>query len=482
MVRKILLWGAGLFMWIALVTAQQGYDCYSVLVGPRASAGGAVLFAHNEDDSGDQVVRWFRVPARDHGRREKVVLHAGAKVPQVPHTAAYIWIEMRGMKFSDAFMNEHGVVIASDACPSREDRPDLTGGGITWNLRRLMAERARTAREAVKIGGALVEKYGYASSGRTYCIAGPREAWMLSVVNGKHWVAARIPDDQVAIIPNYYTIDHVDLHDTMNFYGSPDLIDYARKRGWYDPARDGAFSFRKAYGHPPTQADRRNVTREWGGLRLLAAREYTLEEEFPFSFTPKKKVTVEDLMRVLRDHYEGTPLDLTDGYRRGSPHYTKERTICTATTQYGFVAECRSWLPPAMGTVMWLAPRRPCTQAFTPWYAGITAIPKDYDGGDWKNALEHHFDKNEALLVPAASPAYFSFSAFSEKADSNYAAIIGKVREKNHRFESDLRKNIVAFEKMVEPLFRSDPQKALRLLTEYTGQVAEENLKRNNER
>ena len=472
-----------LFLLILPVGAQeQGFDCYSVLVGPKASVSGAVLFAHNEDDSGEQVVRWFRVPAQDHRKREKILLHEGAKVPQVDHTVAYLWLEMPGMKFSDAFMNEYGVVIASDACPSREDRPELTGGGITWNLRRLMAERAHSAREAVKIGGALVEQYGYASSGRTYCIAGPREAWMLSVVNGKHWVAARVPDDRVAVIPNYYMIRHVDLQDTLNYYGSADLIEYAKERGWYDPAKDGAFSFREAYGRPDNLVDRRNVARAWGGLRLLSSRDYALEDDFPFSFVPKKKISPEDLMEVLRDHYEGTPLDLTEGYKKGSPHYTKERTICTATTQFGFVAELRSWMPQAVGAVMWLAPRRPCTQAFTPWYAGIVRVPEDYDGGDWKTALRDHLQTDTSLYVPAKAPAYFSFSAFSGQADSNYAAVIGKVRPANRKFESDIRKNMPAFEKLVLPLFESDRAKALEMLTKYTGQLAEENLKRNEAR
>ncbi len=471
-----------LFLFFGLITGmaqEQGFECYSILAGKDATAGGAVLFAHNEDDGGRQVVRWFRVPARDHKKKEKIVLHEGAKVPEVPHTVSYLWLEMPGMKFSDAFLNEYGVVIASDACSSREDKPALTHGGITWNLRRLMAERAHSAREAVRIGGALVEQYGYASSGRTYCIADTREAWMLSVVNGKHWVAERIPDDRVAIIPNYYVITYVDLKDTVNFYGSADLIEYAKERGWYDPAADGAFSFRKAYGKPANQANRRNITREWGGLRHLAAKSYALEDAFPFSFVPKKKVDVEDLMEVLRDHYEGTPLDLSEGYTRGSPHYTKERTICTASTQYGFVAELRGDMPPAMGAVMWLAPRRPCTQAFTPWYAGITRVPADYDGGDWRKALKNHLQKDTTLYVPEKAPAYFSFSDYSEKVDSNYAAVIGRVRAANKKFEEGIRRNSVSFEKLVLPMLKNDREKALEMLTKYTGQLAEENLKRN---
>ena len=454
-------------------------DCFSILVGKGASINHAVLFAHNEDDGGKQVVRWFKVPARDHKKGEKILLQGGGEVMEVSHTLAYLWLEMPGMKFSDGFMNEAGVVIASDACASREERPDLTDGGITWNLRRLMAERAHSAREAVKIGGALVQKYGYASSGRTYCIAGPEEAWMLSVVNGKHWVAQRVPDDEVAVIPNYYTITRVDLKDTVNFYASPDLIAYARERGWYDPAKDGPFSFRKAYGRPANQMNRGNITREWAALNILSAKQYLLDEPFPFSFKPARKVTIPVLMTILRNHYEGTPLDLTDGYKKGSPHYTKERTICTATTQYGFVAELRSWMPPQIGAVMWLAPSRPCTQAFTPWYAGITSIPRDYDGGDYLKALKNHFHPDESLYTLEKAPAYTSFTEFCLYADSSYASLIAKVKPANLKFEADVRKNTESFERMVLPLFDSDPDKARDMITKFTGRLAEENLKRN---
>ena len=469
-----------IWQWSALYAFTQAdqLNCFSVLAGRDATVNHAVLFAHNEDDGGEVVVRWFKVPEREFGQGEKIILEHGGEEPQVSHTLAYLWMEIPGYRFSDGFMNEAGVVIASDACGSREDKPELTGGGITWNLRRLMAERAHSAREAVKIGGALVEKYGYASSGRTYCIAGPKEAWMLSVVNGKHWVAQRIPDDEVAIIPNYFTITRVDLKDTVNFYGSADLIEYAVKRGWYAAEAGKEFNFREAYGKPANLKSRGNIPREWAALNILSEKQYKLEESFPFSFKPAQKVTVPLLMTILRNHYEGTPLDLTDGYKKGSPHYTKERTICTATTQYGFVAEIRSWMPPALGAVMWLAPRRPCTQAFTPWYAGITQVPRSYDGGDYKKALENHFHPDKSLYTPEKAPAYYSFTDFCLYADSNYAAVIAKVKPANLKFEEDVRKNMESFERMVLPLFDSDPVKAQDMITKFTGQLAEENLKR----
>ncbi len=471
-----------LFVTQDVFTQEKSFNCFSVLAGGKATVNGAVLFAHNEDDGGEQVVYLHKVPGLQHKKREKINLQNGGVVTQIAHTIGYLWLEMPGMKFSDSFLNESGVCIASDACASREEKPVLTDGGIGWNLRRLMAGRAHSAREAVKIGGELISRYGYASSGRTYCIAGPNEAWMLSVVNGKHWVAQRIPDDEVAIIPNYYTITRVDLKDTMNFYGSSDLITYAVKRGWYDPKIDRAFNFRKAYGRKSSQDARGNITRKCMALNILSEKQYKLNESFPFSFKPDRKVSVTKLMGILRNHYEGTPLDLTDAYKNGSPHMTKERTICTATTRYGFVTELRSWMPPAIGVVMWLAPRRPCTQAFTPWYAGIDTVPEDYGRLDYSTALKNHFRPEKRLYSRAMAPAYYSFSAFSEYADSNYAQVISKVRPANMKFEKEIMRNQASFEKMILPVYQDNPLKARKLLTEFSGQLAQENLHRNQQR
>ncbi len=147
------------------------------------------MFAHNEDDWGDRIVNFYKVPAMQHKAGETITLKNEGELKQVSKTYSYLWLEMPEMEFSDSYMNEWGVTIGSDACMSREKKAKLTDGGIGYWLRRAMAERATSAREAVKIGGALVEQYGYSSSGRTYCIADAHEAWMLAVVNGKHWVA-----------------------------------------------------------------------------------------------------------------------------------------------------------------------------------------------------------------------------------------------------------------------------------------------------
>jgi len=167
------------------------YNCFSILVGKDATIDGSVLFAHNEDDSGTNLVNWYKVPRLTHGNGENISLINGGEIPQVAETFSFLWLEMPGQPFADSYMNEWGVTIASNWCEPREETADLIDGSIGYYLRRIMAERAKSAKEAVKIAGSIVDSIGYANSGRTYCIADPNESWMMSIINGKHWVAQK---------------------------------------------------------------------------------------------------------------------------------------------------------------------------------------------------------------------------------------------------------------------------------------------------
>ena len=165
-----------------LIPAAPCPACFSIVVGKNVSADGCVLVAHNEDDSPPQIVNHHKVPRRTHQKGEMLTLGNGGQVEQVPQTWAYLWSEMPGMPFSDSFVNEWGVCVTSDNCPSRETQGELTDGGIGKMLRRLVAERARTARDGVRIASELVERFGYVASGRTYIIADPEEGWLFCAV------------------------------------------------------------------------------------------------------------------------------------------------------------------------------------------------------------------------------------------------------------------------------------------------------------
>ncbi|MBC7188273.1 MAG: C69 family dipeptidase [Calditrichaeota bacterium] len=471
--RPLIVFALG-FLWAALVLAQTDaeHSCFSIVVGKHASADGSVLVAHNEDDGGRQLVNIYRVPRLQHASEETVILSPGAELPQVPQTWSYLWLEMRGMDFADCFLNEWGVVVASDACLSREEQGELLGGGIGYWLRHVVAQRARTAREGVKLAGALVEQFGYASSGRTYVIADSQEGWLLAVVRGKHWVAQRVPDDMVAVIPNYYTIGQVDLADTLNFLGCPDLIDYARERGWYQPERDGAFHFAKAYSKPSQLQHPSNVHRMWRGVNLLADRAYSLDAQFPFACRPKKKVTVQDLMLVLRDHFEGTELDKSERYKKGSPHRLGDHTICAPSTQFGFVAQLRSWLPIPLGAVLYLAPRRPDVQAFVPWYAGVQSIPAGYAVDDYATALRDHSAKPRWQGLTPENNAFVALSTLADKVDINFAARLRQARQVWDPVEKDIFRVQQTFEANCLAVYKESPAKAEQMLTDTTAALA----------
>jgi dipeptidase len=461
----ILLFASQLF---SQTYEEENFNCFSILVGKNATADGSILFAHNEDDWGERVVNWYLAPYEYHGQGDSIALKRGGKIAQGKESFKYLWLEIPELEFSDSYLNEFGIIIASDACVSREDEPDLTDGGIGYWLRRAMAERARTAKEAVKIGGRLIEQLGYASSGRTYCIAGPNEAWMLSAVNGKHWVAQRIPDGHVAIIPNYYTITNIDLSDTINFLGSPDIIDYAINKGWYDPKTDGKFDFRKAYSDQGNLKSLGNRARHWISINALSEKQYTLEDELPFSFSPKKKVGLEDIFQVLRNHYEGTELDKTDGYKTGNPHQQGAMSVCSSTNQYGFVAQLRNWLPIEIGAVLWIAPRRPCTEAFVPIYSGLLSVPKNFALTDFKKGLKTHFDKIENFEEYSKGNEYLSFGEKAARIDEDYGKLIPEVQKSISTYEKEILTNQPGFEKKIIEAYNREPEQAKEILTEYS--------------
>jgi len=442
------------------------HDCFSMLVGKQATSDGSVMFAHNEDDWGDRLVNWYKVPAMTHKEGTFVTLKNGGKLEQPKQTWSYVWLEMPEMDYSDSYMNEWGVTIGSDACLSKEKKPELTDGGIGYWLRRAMAERAKSAKEAVLIGGSLVEKYGYAASGRTYCIADENEAWMLSVVHGKHWVAQRVPDNHIAIIPNYYTITAVDLSDSINFCGSSDLIEYAIKRKWYKPKKDSVFNFRKAYSDEGNLENMGNIIRQWSAVNAVSKKQYETTDEFPFSFEPKKDIELSDLFKILRNHNEGTEYDGSDHYKNGHPHQFG-RTICSNTTQYGFVAQLRSELPKDIAYVMWLAPFRPCVHPFTQWYFSMTEFPPGFNEGDFRKALEKHFDPIEDVFTYAPDHKFLEFVKHAKAVDENYQKSIGPLKNQIHKMESELIANQKEFEQKIMQQNRKDKRLTHKVITDY---------------
>ena len=460
--------------------------CSTIVVGKKASRTGEVLLGHNEDNEGRVVVASYLMPRLKHRPGETITLEEGrAEIPQVAETAGFFWSETTASwqaSFSDSFVNEWGVAVVSDACwPSRETQGELSEGGIGYGLRRIIAERARTAREGVEIAAGLLEKYGYFDSGRTYIIADKNEAWMLEVVMGKHFAAKRVADDEVAYIPNSYTIHEVNLNDRQNFIASRDLIAYAVRRGWYTPVKEGDvrdFDFKKAYMSPDHYDSNFEVTRDprkdWNILRqkyaleTVAGRSYGYLEDFPFAVTPDEKIGLEDMMKLLRTHYEGTADYMTTSLEN-SPH--SGCTICMIYTQESLIIEFRE--DPQL-TVIWKTSGRPCTSPYVPWYLGIQRIPDGFRFGDPVRAMANHFNPTAADLSYDPEKAWWTFVDVQNIAEPQYvqAEVVREIQRSRDALEREFLKEQAVMEEKAYSLYRKNRPEALELLTDYTNRQA----------
>ena len=423
--KRLFAIAALLFSFAAVSFAEDCYNCFGVIAGKNATTDGYVILAHNEDDRGDLMINYY---VSDN----------------------YLWQEIPGLEAADGFLNRHGVAIVSDSCPSREDTEDVTDGGIFHNLRVQVAANARTAREGVRIIGELVEKFGYRDSGRSYLIADSEEGWVVSVVKGRHWVAQRVPDDMVMLIPNYYVIDKVDFEDTDNFAGCKDLVEYAVSRGWYNPKTDGEFSFRKAYSKPSTRKGARNCVRHKQALDFVCGG-YATEnpDDHPFAVKPAKKLSAKDMMELLSLHLDGK---LSPG------------SICCPTTVASNVFQLRGNMPREIGCVMWSAMGHPCLEAYIPWYLGLRKVPKGwsrYTNAD--DALKMHFEDIKDVRKNYPNMNWWTYADRWENAKDNLDKVEKARSKKLRTFQKLMLREQSAFEaqmlkKYCDGVFVNDPE------------------------
>ena len=376
-------------------------------------------------------------------------------------TWAYLWSEMPGMRFSDSYVNEWGVTATSDNCPSREDKPEISDGGIGYMLRRLVAERARTAREGVLLAGRLVERFGYIDSGRTYIIADPNEGWILCVVNGKHWMARRVGDGEVAMVANTYTIGEVALQDRDNFLASRDIVDYARRRGWYDPATDGPFDFAAAYANPQSASHPSNTGRQWSGLTCVTDRKIEPGPGLPFSVAPKRKLGVLDVMQILRHDKRNEPGAVP-------PDSRLVCALCSGGTQTSFVTQMRRDIPRDVGIVYWVCLASPRTSFYVPFHFGITDFPAGWCLDSVRPTRAYYDSRVRASFSPNALEAFWTFSNFRDRVTGRGSASVEAVERRARDLERHAMELQGSVEQAARQLYETDRPVAARLLENYS--------------
>lgn len=487
-----------IFIFTFLIVSQNRcMACFAVVVGKEASADGSVLFGHLEQNSGLRNMSYRYVPRMQHEPGTKIQLRRGGTWPQVEETYAFLWTNNHGVEFSDGYFNEWGVAVASDACRTREDsyeelvaRGDITDGGIGFQLRRIIAQQATTAREGLDIAIELVNHFGYVASGRTYIIADSEEAWMLALVRGKHWIAQRVPDDAIVLLPNVHIIGpEAKLNENDHVLASDGLIDYAIERGWHDPNSGKPFSFRDAYNREPSEGsfmyEQGADPRQWFSHSLIHGQliDLPVEEQLPFAIYPDRKYGVQDLADLLRSHghIEGQEPLMSKSYELGmpedaSPHYEPGiGAICSGTVQELVIYQLRSWMPTAIGSVAWRTTAAPCGSVLVPWYAGINQTPAPYFKPwpvDVALDLNHQFNPPPGTFEYDPDNAFDVFNALENMIDLNYSRNIKYVREKWDPFEEQKFLMQEAIEEVALMLWEEDKKLAITFLTTYSNQQA----------
>ncbi len=317
-------------------------------------------------------------------------------------------------------MNEHQLIIGETTWGGREEQADTNGVMDYGSLIYIGLQRARTAREAIDVIVSLANEYGYPSEGETFSIADPEEAWVMDIVGkgsdnkGIVWVARRIPDGYICAHANQARITRFPLDDPENCLYAPDVISFAREKGWFE-GEDADFSFRDAYNPVDFGGARACDARAWSAFNILCDGQFTYEEngqtvtrpamdwieyvmgheldnEMPLFVKPSRKISAKDVADVMRDHFEGTPMDMTQDIGAGGnacpyrwrpmsfswegERYCNERAIATQQTGFWFVAQARGWLPDEVGALVWFGCDDAATSYLTPIYVNSKEVPE----------------------------------------------------------------------------------------------------------
>ncbi len=471
--------------------------CTSIMVGRLATTDGSVITAHSCDGN---YRTWLNIiPHKKHEKGSTNKIYHGklhtetawdlrglvlkGEIPQVEETYAFI-------NTAYPCMNEKQLAIGETTIGGRRDLYNSEGVFSIEELERVILERCTNARDAIRLVGELVKKYGYSDWGECITIADPKEVWQLEIFGagpleiGSVWAAARIPDEQVGISANIPRIGELSLDDPDNYMASENVFSVAQEMGWWDSENGEPFKFWKAYsGEKPFS------TREYFVLSTLAPS-LNLDrssKELPFSVKPDKKVSVRDIMKLYRQTYAGTELDMTKNLmvkKRRSSEMIKspvvspwmsrdlvtllntlkpgavqrQRTIAIAGCSYSHVLQCRDWLPDEVGGICWFAFDNPGQSTRIPIFAGVAELPKSFE-----ICGQHRFRTDSAC---------WAFRRANRLATVRWG-IAGKyIEQAVMEFEEKAFTELPALEKIVQELNKKNIKESLKYITKYTNDFA----------
>lgn len=452
--------------------------CTNFLVTPGASTDGSTFITYSADSHtlyGDLPV----LPAGVHAPGDTIAIHdwdSGrflGRIPQAPVTYAVV-----------GHINEHQLAIGETTFGGRKALVDPKGVIDYGSLMFLALQRAKTAREAIDVMIALVTEHGYASSGESFSISDPKEAWILEMVGrgtwgkGVLWVARRVPDGYVSGHANAARIRQFPRDDRDTRF-APDIVTFARDRGWYT-GTDADFSFADVYAPADFGARRYCDARVWQFFRRVAPSRPIpagwIEgapdaQPLPLWIKPDRKLGVRDVMDLMRDHYEGTPYDMSRGvgagpfglpyrwrpleWKSGDQTNFHERATSTQQTGFSFVAQSRASLPGPIGGILWFGVDDTATTVYVPMHAGILQAPRAFAPG------------TADFRTFSWDSAFWTFNWVSNWVYTRWRDMIVDLRDAQQSLEGAFVAEIPQIDRAALDLYRRSPRQAREHLTAY---------------
>lgn len=466
------------------------FACTNFLITKGASTDGSTMITYAADSHVLYGELYYQAAA-DHPEGASRDIHEWdtgkylGKIAEIPHTYSVV-----------GNMNEFQLAIGETTFGGRPELASQEGAIMDYgSLIYVTLQRAKTAREAITVMTNLVETYGYYSSGESFSISDPDEVWILEMIGkgkdqkGAVWVAVRIPDGYISGHANQARITTFPFNAPENCLYSKDVISFAREKGWFS-GKDKDFSFSDVYAPVDFGAARFCDARVWAGFNKVASGmsqyenyakgkvEHNGENNFasnrmPLWIKPDTKLSVKDVMEMMRDHYEGTALDMTNDIGAGpyklpyrwrgltwkvdSADYCHERAISTQQTGFSFVAQSRSWLPDPVGGILWFGVDDTYSTCYAPMYCGITQIPECFRVG------------NGDMLTYSPTSAFWTFNKVTNFAYLRYDTMIEHVRREQADIEAKFIELTPAIDQAAKMLFdKSGADKAREFLTTYS--------------
>jgi dipeptidase len=475
---------------IIFFMTQPVHACTNYLISKGASKDGSTMITYAAD-SHDLYGELYFTAAADHLPGAMVDIYEWdtgkflGQIKQVAHTYSVVGL-----------MNEHQVSIGETTWGGREELKDPKAIVDYGSLMFLALQRAKTAREAIKVMTDLVAEYGYYSSGESFSIADPNEVWIMEMISkgpdnkGAVWVARKVPDGYISAHANQARIRQFPVNDKENCFYAKDVISFARDKGYFKGA-DKDFSFADAFAPLDYGALRFCEGRVWSMFRRAApSLNFSIDyvngvkgaEPLPLWIKPENKLSVHDVMELMRDHFEGTDFDMTMDIGAGpfalpyrwrpltwqvdSVEYCNERAVSTQQTGFSFISQARSWLPDPIGGVHWFGVDDTYSTVYIPMYCGIKEVPKSFALG---TGSFHDFTWESAFWV---------FNFVANYAYSRYSDMIKDIQKIQRELEGKFLADQADTEDAAAKLFAQSPQMAREYLTEYSAKLGDATVQR----